>query len=152
MQTKFVGTTSARLPQLSVVNGQLIFLTDTDGAYYDAGGQRRSLSSGGASSPAALGFGYGTCSTAASTAAKVVSLTDYALATGGFVSVTFTNAVPANATMNINNQGAKPIYYKNSAIVANLINAGDTATFVYDGTNYRLLAIDSLIGTALVTE
>ena len=86
---------------------------------------------------------------AASTAAKVVALSNYALATGGIVSVKFTNAVPANATLNINSKGAKSIYYNGSAIKAGIINAGDTATFIYDGTQYHVIAIDSIISKAL---
>lgn len=98
---------------------------------------------------ASLGQGRGTCDTAASTAAKVVALSNYALATGGIVSVKFTNAVPANATLNINSKGAKSIYYNGSAITAGIINAGDTATFIYDGTQYHVIAIDSIISKAL---
>lgn len=92
--------------------------------------------------PMSLGSGYGTCDTAAATTAKVVTLASYSLQKGGIVSVKFTNAVPANATMNINSKGAKAIFYKGSAIIANVIKAGDTATFVYDGTQYHLLTVD----------
>lgn len=91
---------------------------------------------------ASLGQGYGTCSTAAATTAKVVSLSDYILNIGGIVSVKFTYAVPANATMNINSKGAKNIYYRGAKIVADIIKAGDVATFIYDGTQYHLLSID----------
>lgn len=102
--------------------------------------------------PAALGFGYGTCATAATTVAKVATLAGYALVTGGMVAVRFTNAVPANATLNINSKGAKPIYFNNAAITAGVIRAGDTATFVYDGTNYRLLSTDSLMSRLAALE
>lgn len=91
---------------------------------------------------ASLGQGYGTCSTAAATVAKVVTLADYALIKGGIVVVKFTNAVPASATMNINNKGAKPIYYKGKAIVDGVICAGEVATFIYDGSYYHVLAVD----------
>lgn len=91
---------------------------------------------------ASLGQGYGTCSTPAATVAKVVTCANYALTAGGIVVVKFTNAVPANATMNVNSKGAKSIYYKGAAITANIIKAGDTAAFVYDGTRYQLFAID----------
>ena len=94
-------------------------------------------------SNASLGQGYGTCSTAAATVAKVVSLSSYSLTTGGVVSVKFTYAVPASATMNINSKGAKAIYYKGSAITAGIINAGDVATFIYNGSQYILLTVDS---------
>lgn len=92
--------------------------------------------------PQALGFGYGTCSTAAATAAKVVTLSGYALVTNGMVSVKFTNDVPANATMNINSKGAKSIWYQGANITNDIIKAGDLATFVYDGTRYQLIGID----------
>ena len=89
-----------------------------------------------------LGNGYGTCATEEATTAKVVTLSNYALQTGGQVSVKFTYAVPASATMNINSKGAKNIYYKGAAITAGVIKAGDIATFIYDGTQYQLIAID----------
>lgn len=89
-----------------------------------------------------LGQGYGTCATAAATTAKVVTLSSYSLSTGGIVAVKFSNDVPASSTMNINSKGAKPIFYRGSAITANIIKAGDVATFIYNGTNYILLAVD----------
>lgn len=89
-----------------------------------------------------LGNGYGTCSTAASTTAKTATFSSYTLVKHGMVSIKFTNAVPASATLNINGKGAKNIYYRGAKIVANIIKAGDIATFVYDGTQYQLIAID----------
>lgn len=104
-------------------------------------------------SPASLGFGKGTCTTAAATAAKAVTLANYALVTGGIVAVQFTYAVGASATLNINSKGPKPIFFRGSAIAANVIAAGDTATFIYDGTNYHLLAIDRpAISTAEIDD
>lgn len=96
-----------------------------------------------------LGQGYATCSTAAATAGKTASLTDYVLVKGGVVAVKFTNAVPASATLNVNSKGAKSIYYKGAAITANIIQAGDTATFMYDGTRYHLLAVDRVNKAAI---
>lgn len=93
--------------------------------------------------PMTLGFGYGTCTTAEATAAKVATLASYALVKNGIISIKFTYAVPANATLNINNRGAKPIYYRGAKISADVIDKGDIATFVYDGANYQLLSIDS---------
>lgn len=92
-------------------------------------------------SNASLGQGYGTCSTAEATVAKVVSLSSYALTTGGIVAVKFTYGVPANATMNINSKGAKAIYYRGSKITGGIIKAGDIAYFIYS-TYYHLLGID----------
>lgn len=91
--------------------------------------------------PQKLGFGYGTCTTAAATAAKEASLTDYTLVKNGIVSIKFSYAVPANATLNINSKGAKAIYYHGSAIVDDVIPAGAIATFIYS-TYYHLIAID----------
>lgn len=85
---------------------------------------------------------YGTCSTATSTAAKTVSLTGYALETGSIVNITFTNAVSANATLNINSTGAKSIYYHGAAINSGIIGAGATALMFYDGTHYCLISTD----------
>lgn len=94
------------------------------------------------SSPETLGFGYGVCSTAYITPAKVVAITDYELTKNGIVSVTFDNAVPSSATLNVNSTGAKSIYHRGAALANNVIFAGDTATFIYDGTNFNLIAID----------
>lgn len=91
---------------------------------------------------ASLGQGYGTCSTSAATVAKVVTLSGYSLVVGGIVTVKFTYAVPAGATMNVNSKGAKPIYYRGVAIDVGIIDAGDTATFVYNGSQYHLLTVD----------
>lgn len=92
--------------------------------------------------PQKLGFGYGSCTTAESTTAKVATLADYVLVKNGIISIHFENAVPANSTLNINSKGAKAIYYADTAITDNIINAGDTVTFVYDGTHYRIIAFD----------
>ena len=101
---------------------------------------------------ASLGQGYGTCATAEATTAKVVTLSSYALTVGGVVAVKFTYAVPASATMNINSKGAKAIYHRGSAIKAGVIKAGDIATFIYDGTQYHLLAIDRTTTGTLTTS
>ena len=91
--------------------------------------------------PASLGFGYGTCSTAAATAAKTVTMPNYSLTTDGIVVIKFDNAVPANATLSINNETATSIYHQGSAIADGVIKAGDTATFVYS-TYYHLISIE----------
>lgn len=91
-----------------------------------------------------LGQGYATCTTAEATTAKVATLSGYSKTLYGIVAVKFTYAVPANATLNINNRGANAIYYRGSAITAGVIKAGNTATFMYDGSYYQLLTIDKL--------
>lgn len=87
--------------------------------------------------------GYGTCSTAATTAAKTVSITDYTLVTGGVITVKFTYAVPANATLNVTSKGAKSIKFNGANIVAGIIGAGDTALLMYDGTAYDVIGLSS---------
>lgn len=88
---------------------------------------------------ASLGQGYGTCSTPTATQDKAVTLANYTLTVGGFVAVKFTYAVGANARMNIRTRGVKPIFCNGSAIKDGMIQADDTAFFIYDGTNYILL-------------
>ena len=89
-----------------------------------------------------MGFGYGTCGTAASTKAKTVSMSGYKLTKGGIVSIKFKHDVLSDATLNISRMGDKPIYYKGSSITDGIIKAGDRATFIYDGTNYNLISLD----------
>lgn len=91
--------------------------------------------------PPKLGFGYGTCTTAAATVAKVASISSYTLVAGGIVAIKFDNDVPAGATLNISSKGAKAIYYKGAAITAGVIKAGDTVTMIYS-TYYHVLSID----------
>lgn len=45
MDVRFIATTSGKLSELSVVNGQLIYLSDKNATYYDMGGTRRFMSS-----------------------------------------------------------------------------------------------------------
>ena len=94
----------------------------------------------------AFGMGYATCDTGTSTAAKTVTLTGYSLNEGALVSIKFTNAVGANATLNINSKGAKSIYYNGAAITAGVIGAGDIATFLYTNNQYQLVSVDTTIG------
>lgn len=99
--------------------------------------------SGGPSSPEQIGIGYGICSTAYATTAKTAALEDYELTTNGIVAIRFANAVNAGATLSINSEDAKPIYYRGIPIVNGIIKAGDTATLIYDGTNYDVLGTDN---------
>lgn len=65
------------------------------------------------------------------------------LTEGSLVAVKFSGAVPASATLNINEQGAKSIYHQGAAITSGAIIAGSTALFVYAGGAYHLLCVDS---------
>lgn len=91
---------------------------------------------------AELGFGYGVCSTSSLTNAKEVSITDFSLAVGGIVAITFTYKGDSFSTLNINNTGAKTVKYRGASVPDGLIMADDTAILIYDGTYYQLISVD----------
>ena len=88
------------------------------------------------------GIAYGTCTTAANVAEKVVTLSDasgWELKQGATICIKFTNTNTAqNPTLNVNNSGAKSIYYNRALITTgSLWVAGENdryTTFMYDGT------------------
>jgi hypothetical protein len=84
---------------------------------------------------------YGTCSTAAATAAKTVSLPDFEWMIGAKVAVKFTvtNTAASSPTLNVNGTGAKPIRWRGSAIAAGTLEAGRVYEFVYDSSGYELV-------------
>lgn len=97
---------------------------------------------------------YGTCSTAAGTAEKAVTLatgvTGWELQPGAIIAVKYTNTNTAAAPkLNVNSTGAKSIYYKN-AVVTNLPGAGgykdNCYEYMYDGTNYVFLGQLPFVG------
>ena len=82
---------------------------------------------------------YVTCTTGAGTAAKTVPLSDFALTTGIrlVVKMSYANTA-ASATLNVNNTGAKTLYYNgNPATADNTWEDGETLDVYYDGTNYQ---------------
>ncbi len=91
---------------------------------------------------AKIGFGYGECTTAATTAAKAVTLSDFALLKGSIVSVCFKSGVSvADATLNINSTGAKAIYIKGVALQPNVIRPMNVVAMQYDGTRFNIISI-----------
>lgn len=97
---------------------------------------------------------YAVCSTATTTAAKTVSITNFKLITGARVLVKFTYAHKSSgsATLNISNTGAKTICiekpeapYGNSSFSITSITsqnswqAGDILDLVYNGTNWCVI-------------
>ena len=84
---------------------------------------------------------YCTCSTAADTAAKTVSVSETFLkVTGAHVTVKFTvTNTASNPTLNVNNTGAAAIYYRGSAISAGYLAANRVYEFVFNGTQYELI-------------
>jgi len=101
-----------------------------DGVNYEMCG---SASSGG-------GSAYGVCNSGAGAAAKVVTCDDFDLETGAHITVRFANGnTAANATLNVNSTGARPIYYQGVAIPANALMAKTTYNLVYNGTQFEVI-------------
>ena len=96
-----------------------------------------------------LGHGYGVCETDEGTDYEV-SIDDFILKLGGIIVVKFDNDVPAEATLNISETGAKPIYCFGAAVTTGFIKANDTVTFIYDGTNYQVISVVSASNNNIV--
>jgi hypothetical protein len=87
---------------------------------------------------------YGTCDTAAATAAKVVTLsgnTQWKLTNGAIIMVKFTNSNSASSvTLNVNSTGAYPIWYSDAeytgAGTAYTGYAGRVITYMFNGTHW----------------
>ena len=85
---------------------------------------------------------YGTCSTAAETVTKEVTVNNssFALENGAIVTVKFTTTNTAsNPTLKVNSTSAKPIYYKGAAIQSEYLQANKLYTFIYNGTQYQIV-------------
>ena len=83
--------------------------------------------------------GYYVCSTSGGTSAKAVSVPGFTLSTRGrlLIKMTYSNTA-ALPSLNINQTGAKPLYYNGE--VANADNTwsdGEVLDVYYDGTNYQ---------------
>jgi len=87
------------------------------------------------------GVGYGTCSTAAGTVAKVGTLASYVRSAGSIVGIKFSNANTAtNPTLNVNSTGAAPIFDPRTGTnVAPGVIKNMTHFFQFDGTNWVIL-------------
>lgn len=88
---------------------------------------------------------YGTCDTAAATAAKVVNCPDFSkLVTGVTIHVKFTNSNTSSSapTLNVNSTGAKNIYIYGTQRAGTLPQtswyAGAIVSFTYDGTAWMM--------------
>ena len=102
---------------------------------------------------------YGTCATAAATAAKVVTINNFSLETGARITVKFTYAnTVASPTLNINNTGARSIYWHGAALPDDQYWKADAVLdFVYNGSQWDLIGIadisslENLIGDSDVS-
>lgn len=108
--------------------------------FYSATGVR----STGTASASGVSVFYGTCSTSAATAAKVVACKEFTsadLVAGTVVNVKFTNAQTYNGapTLNVNSTGAKNVKRIGTTNAARYEwQAGEVLQFVYDGTYWML--------------
>jgi len=92
-----------------------------------------------------VGLGLGICTTDATTSAKVATLANFIMLKNMPVSIRFTKAINCvSATLNINSQGAKPLYIGGNALQPGVVKAGCTITVVYDGTNWNIICISGL--------
>lgn len=88
--------------------------------------------------------GYGVCSTAMDSASKTVNIAGLELTNGSIISVMFEKGITVeNATLNVNSTGAKPIYAVGKQIGSDIVKSSDICTFLYDGTVYHLISMDS---------
>ena len=92
------------------------------------------------------GIHYGTCSTSAGTATKVVTCSGFVLETGAAIAIYFANenTTTSDCSINVNNTGAKPAYGNGltNSMRRNLSGAWDSQeikVFVYDGSNWRIV-------------
>lgn len=70
--------------------------------------------------------------------ALTAGISNFELAAGVYVNIKV-NTVGANATLNVNNTGAKPIYYNGTAINANTLSEDNIYTLIYTGTNWEII-------------
>lgn len=97
--------------------------------------------------------GYGTCATAAATAAKVATIADtsWVLEPGSVIGIKFTYSNTASScTLNVNNTGAKSIWYNNAAYTGSSNSicgyASRIVFYMYDGTYWVWLNMGTLDG------
>ena len=100
-----------------------------------------------------LGIGYGECKNAwYEGAEKDVTIDNFVLRKGSIVYIKFLYSLKTTTSanvdsdvisLNINNTGAKPIYYNGKTIIDNsIIKAGDIVTLLYDGEIYNLISVN----------
>lgn len=70
--------------------------------------------------------------------ALTAGINNFELAAGVYVNIKV-GTVDANATLNVNSTGAKPIYYNGAAINANTLSEDNIYTLIYTGTNWEII-------------
>ena len=83
---------------------------------------------------------YGSCGTAADTAAKAVTLANFKLETGAHIFLKFTaQNSHATPTLNINSTGAKEIWQRGARAVGAALTTDIIYELIYDGTYYQIV-------------
>lgn len=126
-------------------------ITSADKILVEVGGSIRRVSPVGiapslfANDMAKLGMGIATCSTAATTIAKTVSITNFILLKNCTVTVFFTTAINvAGATLNVSSTGAKPIKICGNVLQPGVVKARTIVQLQYDGTNWNIVSMCGL--------
>lgn len=123
-------------------NKTITSLSETDGII-SATAANISITRSQVSDIASVIMYYGECSTATDTAAKAVTVQDgFSLTSGACVRVKFTNANASIPTLNVNNTGAKAVWWKGASHTLApdyMWNAGSVIDFVYDGTRWNIV-------------
>ena len=70
--------------------------------------------------------------------ALTASINDFALIGGAFVSI-MVGTVGDNATLNVNDTGAKTIYYNNTAITSGVLTQNHIYTFIFNGDHWNVV-------------
>lgn len=123
------------------IPSQLSDLTD-DSSHRTVSDTEKTTWNGKATKKTTMDSYYGTSSTGADTAAKVITVTDggsnFSLRAGIAITVKFTAQNTAqNPTFNVNNTGAKSVWYNAAVVTTGTLWAGGNtrpARYVYDGT------------------
>ena len=127
----------AGLPSAAPAADQLVMVCNADGTPAKKWPAQKLIQD-----MATAGSGFGTCTTAADVQAKVVDIQNFLLLKNGIIAVRFTAGIQvAAATLNVNSQGAKPIYINGQPVQPGDIRAGQTAMMVYDGSHWNITAI-----------
>lgn len=83
---------------------------------------------------------HAVCSNTAAVTTKAITVKGLLLRTGVKIAVKFTNGISvANTLLNVNNTGAKAIYYKGAALKAGYITTGAYVILQYDGVRWNIL-------------
>ena len=97
-----------------------------------------------------LGMGFGEAGSFDEDKVAYSHITHYHKVKGGQITIRFTQAVPAGASLNISGQGAIPIYYNGVPIEDGLISANTDVNLTYDGQHYCLVSGGGSGGSALL--